>query len=257
VTLLRAHFLAELVQYLRTPSFYLPLASYPVLLYVAVGLPLGGSDDRRLAVLVGYVLFSVLGTVTFQFGVGVAVSRQTAWERWLFTVPVSASTRLAARLGVACVFAVLFILPVVAAGALLGDVRVGADRAASIAAAVAAGAVPLGLMGLAMGYWFPVRGALGLANLVYLPLSFVGGLFSGGAQTGGSTSGKGAGGGSEGAPRLELFLPSGAWSELANAAIDSWRADTAIAVIVLLGYTASFAALAVLGYRRSQAILFT
>jgi ABC-2 type transport system permease protein len=250
VTLLRAHFLAELVQYLRTPSFYLPLASYPVLLYVAVGLPLGGSDDQRLAVLVGYVLFSVLGTVTFQFGVGVAVSRQTAWERWLFTIPVSASTRLAARLAVAGVFAVLFILPVLVAGALLGDVRVSAERAGGIAAAVAGGAVPLGLMGLAMGYWFPVRGALGLANLVYLPLSFVGGLFSGGTGTG-------RGAAPAGGVRLELLLPTGAWSELANAAIRSWSGHASVAVVVLLLYTAAFAVLAVVGYRRSQAILFT
>jgi ABC-2 type transport system permease protein len=252
MTLLRAHFHAELVQYLRTPSFYLPLASYPVLLYVAVGLPLGGGADRRLAVLVGYVLFSVLGTVTFQFGVGVAVSRQTAWERWLFTVPVSASTRLTARLAVACVFAVLFVLPVVSAGVLLGGVRVDADRAAGIAAAVVGGAVPLGLMGLAMGYWFPVRGALGLANLVYLPLSFVGGLFSGGTST--AETGRS---GSAGPPGAELFLPTGAWSALADAAIGSWRAHTAVAVVVLVLYAAAFATLAVAGYRRSQAILFT
>ncbi|MFD3443123.1 ABC transporter permease [Microbacteriaceae bacterium 4G12] len=252
MTLMRAHFTAELVQYLRTPSFYLPLASYPVLLYLAVGVPLGGSDDRRLAVLLGYVLFSVLGTVTFQFGVGVAVSRQSAWERWLFTVPVSASTRLAARLAVACVFAALFVVPVVTAGVLLGDVRADPDQAVRIAAAVLGGSVPLGLMGLAMGYWFPVRGALGLANLVYLPLSFVGGLFSGG--TGTTTAGAA---GSSGAPGIELFLPTGAWSELTNAAIGAWRGSASIAVVVLLLYTAAFAALAVLGYRRSQAILFT
>jgi len=251
MTLLRAHFRAELVQYLRTPSFYLPLATYPVLLYIAVGLPIGGDDDRRLAVLVGYVLFSVLGTVTFQFGVGVAVSRQSAWERWLFTVPVSASVRLAARLAVACVFGVLFVLPVAAAGVLFGNVRVDPERAVGIAAAVAGGSVPLGLMGLAMGYWFPVRGALGLANLVYLPLSFVGGLFSGGTGTGGD-----AGVGSSGFA-AELLLPTGAWSEVANAAIGSWQGETALAVVVLLLYTAAFAALAVAGYRRSQAILFT
>jgi ABC-2 type transport system permease protein len=252
MTLLRVHFTAELVQYLRTPSFYLPLASYPVLLYVAVGLPLGGDDDRRLAVLVGYVLFSVLGTVTFQFGVGVAVSRQSAWERWLFTIPVSATTRLAARLAVAGVFAVLFVLPVVVAGVLLGDVRVDAERAAGVAAAVVAGAVPLGLMGLAMGYWFPVRGALGLANLVYLPLSFVGGLFSGGIGTEEEADSESAG-----APGLELFLPTGAWSELTNAAIGTWTGHTAVAAVVLLLYTAGLGALAVVGYRRSQAILFT
>ncbi len=250
MTLLSAHIRAELVQYLRTPSFYLPLATYPVLLYVAVGLPLGRSDDQRLAVLVGYVLFSVLGTVTFQFGVGVAVSRQSAWERWLFTVPVSASTRLAARLAVACVFALLFILPVVVAGVLLGGVRASPERAVGIAAAVAGGAIPLGLMGLAMGYWFPVRGALGLANLVYLPLSFVGGLFSGGTATRGGAAADVAD------ARPELLLPTGAWSELANAAIGSWTGHTVTAVIVLLAYTAAFAALAVVGYRRSQAILF-
>ncbi|WP_108249505.1 ABC transporter permease [Planctomonas deserti] len=252
MTLVRAHFRAELVQYLRTPSFYLPLASYPVLLYLAVGVPLGGGDDRRLAVLVGYVLFSVLGTVTFQFGVGVAVSRQSAWERWLFTVPVSASTRLTARLAVACVFAVLFVVPVVAAGALLGGVPADPDQAARITAAVLAGSVPLGLMGLAMGYWFPVRGALGLANLVYLPLSFVGGLFSGG--TGATSTGPVE---DARAPGIELFLPTGAWSELTHAAIGGWRGSAPIAVAVLLLYTAAFAALAVVGYRRSQAVLFT
>jgi ABC-2 type transport system permease protein len=150
------------------------------------------------------------------------------------------------------VFAVLFVLPVVAAGVLIGDVRVEAERAVPIAAAVAGGAVPLGLMGLAMGYWFPVRGALGLANLVYLPLSFVGGLFSGGA-----TAAAGGQAETEGAPGVELFLPTGAWSELTNAAIGAWRADTAVAVLVLAAYTAAFAALAVAGYRRSQAVLFT
>ena len=251
----REHFRAELVQYLRTPSFYLPLFAYPVLLYLLVGLPIGGSPDERLAILIGYVLFSVLGTVTFQFGVGVAVSRQSNWERWLFSVPVRATTRLAARLAVACVFAVLFVIPVVLVGVVIGGVRVSPGDAPGILGAILVGSVPMGLMGLAMGYWFPVRGALGLANLVYLPLSFVGGLFSGG-EVGGGDVGSGSGGE---APWTVFtrYLPTGAWSMLTNASITAVTPDALMAVLVLVAYAVLFGALAVLGYRRSQAILFS
>ncbi|WP_150307113.1 ABC transporter permease [Planctomonas psychrotolerans] len=242
--ILRRHVVAELLQYLRTPSFYLPLFAYPVLLYLLVGLPGGGSGDHRLAVLVGFVLFSVLGTVTFQFGVGVAVTRQSAWERWLFSVPVRASTRLAARLAVACIFSALFVVPVIVVGTVVGRVEVDPRTVPGILAAILAGAVPMGLMGLAMGYWFPVRGALGLANLVYLPLSFLGGLFSGGSTGGEPWS------------AISVYLPTGAWTALTNASIGIATHPVPLAVVVLLGHAGLFGTLAATGYRRSQAILF-
>lgn len=242
--ILRRHIVAELLQYLRTPSFYLPLFAYPVLLYLLVGLPGGGTEPQRLAVLVGFVLFSVLGTVTFQFGVGVAVSRQTAWERWLFSVPVRAATRLTARLAVACVFSGLFVLPVVLVGVIFGGVRADPGAVPGMVAAILAGAVPMGMMGLAMGYWFPVRGALGLANLVYLPLSFLGGLFSGGDA------------GDAPWADASLYLPTGAWTALTNASIGIPSHPAPLAAGVLLGYAVAFGVLAATGYRRSQAIMF-
>lgn len=81
----------------------------------------------------------------------------------VFSVPVSAMTRLAARLTVACAFAVLFVVPVVLVGVLFGGVRADPEAVPGIVGAILAGSVPMGLMGLAMGYWIPVRGALGLA----------------------------------------------------------------------------------------------
>ena len=39
------------------------------------------------------------------------------------------------------------------------------------------GTVPFALLGIALGYWAPARGALPIANLLYLSLSYAGGLW--------------------------------------------------------------------------------
>ncbi|MFD2340814.1 ABC transporter permease [Clavibacter michiganensis subsp. tessellarius] len=240
----RAHVVSELAQNARMPAFVLPLLAYPVLIYVVVGLPQGGPPSARLSVLLGYVLFSVLGTVTFQFGVGVASARESPWERWLFTAPVPAWIRLAAKLTVACVFGVVFVIPVIAVGVLAGGVRGDPATLAAVALAVLAGAVPMALLGLAMGYWFPARGALGLANLVYLPLSFAGGLF-----TGGDTSGT---------PwdPLTVLLPTGAWSTLTSAVARQDLAVVGPPLVILAAWAVLLGGVTLAGYQRTQSANF-
>ncbi|QIS40111.1 ABC transporter permease [Clavibacter capsici] len=240
----RAHVVSELAQNARMPAFVLPLLAYPVLIYAVVGLPQGGSPSARLGVLLGYVLFSVLGTVTFQFGVGVASARESPWERWLFTAPVPAWIRLAAKLTVACVFGVVFVIPVALVGITAGGVRADAVTLGAVALAVLVGAVPMALLGLAMGYWFPARGALGLANLVYLPLSFAGGLF-----TGGDTSGT---------PweSLTVLLPTGAWSTLTSAAARQDPAVMGLPLVILAAWAVLLGGITLAGYQRTQSANF-
>ncbi len=113
-----------------------------------------------------------------------------------------------------------------------------------MALAVLAGAVPMALLGLAMGYWFPARGALGLANLVYLPLSFAGGLF-----TGGDTSGT---------PweSLTVLLPTGAWSTLTSAAARQDTAVMGIPLILLAAWAVLLGGITLAGYQRTQSANF-
>ena len=102
------HLRADVLQYLRMPAFYLPMIVYPMVLYIAVGLPQGEGVEERTLVTLGFILFSILGTVVFQFGVGVAVTRDSAWERLVLSWPLPPVVRISSRLTSAIFFAFLF-----------------------------------------------------------------------------------------------------------------------------------------------------
>lgn len=237
------HLRADVLQYLRMPAFYLPMIVYPMVLYIAVGLPQGEGVEERTLVTLGFILFSILGTVVFQFGVGVAVTRDSAWERLVLSWPLPPVVRISSRLTSAIFFAFLFSLPVLFIGLVFGAFRVSLDNWPGLILAIVLGAACMGAMGLAMGYWFPIKGALGLANLVYLPLSFAGGLFSGG---------------SVGDSRIDAigeWLPTGVWSGLVTSAVEG-GGGAAGGVSLLIAYGIIFTLLAGWGYSRCQALVY-
>ena len=47
----------------------------------------------------------------------------------------------------------------------------------ALAATLLLGAAPFAVLGIALGYWAPARGALPIANLLYLGLAYAGGLW--------------------------------------------------------------------------------
>ena len=122
--------------------------------------------------------FAVIGVAFFQFGVGIAIDRASPWEAYLRTLPVGPAVRLAARLVSAAVFACA------AAALLVVDSRRHDRRLAPGGALgrarpsrLLAGVVPFAFLGIALGYWAPAKGALPIANLLYLVLAYAGGLW--------------------------------------------------------------------------------
>jgi ABC-2 type transport system permease protein len=110
---------------------------------------------------------------------------------------------------------------------------------ARFAVAIALGSVPFALFGIALGYWLTPRGALPVANLLFLGLSYAGGLLSG------------AGGLPDSVAAVSSYLPTRLWGNLLVAAVEgrAWRVHD---VAGLIAYAGAFAAAASLGYRRDE-----
>lgn len=222
---------AELV---RQPSFLLPLALFPTLLYLFFGTRQGG--DPTLIVL-GYCAFAILGTMMFQFGADIASARDDPWTVYTLTLPGTAGQRLTATLTTGALFSLAFCIPVVVAAAVTGALQpLPPATTVGVLGALLAGGVVHGLLGLALAYWLPARGAVGIADIISFALAYVGGMF------GPVTEGL--------AGRIHPWTPTGAWIDLIYAADTGHQAWRPIAVSIAWGIL--LAAVAIVGYLRTE-----
>jgi ABC-2 type transport system permease protein len=235
--LIRAHARAELLELLRYPSFSVPTLLFPALLFLFFGVPSEGSDEAIL--MVSYAAFGVLGVALFQFGVGVASERASPWQVYLRTLPAPAHVRFAARLVAAAVFALGSAGAVVAVALALTSADLGAEQWLRVGVALAYGTVPFGLLGLAIGYWLTPKGAVPVANILFLGLAFLGGLWTGAASL------------PAGVDSFSPLLPTRQWGEIvwAPALGRGWELWPWLG---LAAYAAGFGALASWGYRRDE-----
>jgi ABC-2 type transport system permease protein len=163
------------VELLRQPAYLVPTLAFPAVFFLFFAAPVTVvAADVRMATFAG---FAAIGVAFFQFGVGIAVERSSPWETYVRTLPVTASVRLVARLLSAAVFAAASAAVVAAVAVAATPVSLPVATWLELAAALVAGMVPFALLGVAIGYWAPPRAALPLANLLYLVLSYAGGLW--------------------------------------------------------------------------------
>lgn len=232
-----AHARAETVELLRYPGFVIPTICFPALFFVFFGQ--AGSAGAAAAAMSSYAAFAVFGVVFFQFGVGIAQERSAPWQLFLRVLPVAPWQRLAARLCSATLFAVASAGVVIAVALGRSTVAVGGYDWVRLAVALAAGAIPFGLLGVALGYLLSARAALPIANLVYLGLSYLGGLWTGPDGLHGV------------ARAVSPYLPTRQWSDLVVGAVGvgTWRPAS---LAWLTAYAAAFALLARFAYRRDE-----
>ena len=233
----------QILELARYPSATVPALALPVISYLIFGVASSGSRSDSTYVLVGFAAFAVLGIVMFQFGVGIASERETPWERYVRTLPISAQSRFAARLLVALVFAIASLVPLALLAAVVAPPDVSAAQAGRLGVALVAGAIPLGLLGIALGYLLTDRGALPITNVLYLPLAYCGGLLSESSRLPGF------------AATISPWLPTRQWSDLL---LDfGLRGHLPLhQCVALSGYGVLFAVLGLWAYRRDESRQF-
>ncbi len=172
----------ELLRSLRTRAYSLAAIGFPVMFYCLFGLLMNrnetiGSVSVAKYLLGGYAVFGSLGATIFGIGVGVALDRSAGWLDLKHASPMPPLAYILSKCSMAVVFSFIIVCVLTALGVAFGHVHITALEFARIALIAAIGAVPFSCLGLAMAFTVPPTAAGGIANVVYLPMSFLSGLW--------------------------------------------------------------------------------
>jgi ABC-2 type transport system permease protein len=171
-----AHLRYRTVEYLREPLAVGPTLAFPLMITAFFIIPSVPPEGAPIALAI-VLLLSFTMVALFSFGAGTAEERRLPWGTFLRALPLRPRVALGAYLFVGLLFSVIGALPSIG---LLGwelGLSVPMDRWPLLGTAVLLGATAMAGTGLTIGYALTPRAAIATANLVFLPLAFVGGLF--------------------------------------------------------------------------------
>ena len=172
----------ELLRALRTRAFSLSVIGFPLMFYCLFGLLLNrGEHLDGVAVakylLGGYAVFGSLGAAIFGVGVGVAMDIHAGWLELKRASPMPPLAYVVSKCTMAMAFSVIIVCTLCGLGIAFGHVHLSVAEFARMVALAAGGSVPFCALGLAMAFLVPPNAAGGIANLIYLPMSFASGLW--------------------------------------------------------------------------------
>jgi ABC-2 type transport system permease protein len=170
----------ELMRLARTPSFVLPTLLFPALFYLLFGVILakgrGGGDAARY-LLATYGVFGVMGVSLFGFGVTVAIERERGFLALKRALPMPPGAYLFAKLMMAMCFAAVISIMLAILAATLGGVVLEPMQWLALFVINVLGTMPFCALGLCIGTLVGGSAAPAVVNLIYLPMSFLSGLW--------------------------------------------------------------------------------
>ena len=118
-----------------------------------------------------------MGSSLFGIGAGLALERGHGWLEMKRASPMPAAAYLLAKLCVSIIFAVGITILLMILGTALAGVHITFVEALRLLSVIAVGVLPFASLGLVIGLLMPSNAAPGVINLIYLPMSFCGGLW--------------------------------------------------------------------------------
>lgn len=184
VSLLRCHALEarnEILRLLRAPSFVLPTLLFPPMFYLLFAVLLfrdrGSGFEANVYLLATYGVFGVMSPGLFGFGVTVALDRERGWLALKRALPMPPGAYLASKLAMAMLFATIIFAILALLASTAGGVRLPLEAWLSLYAVELFGVLPFCAFGLWLGSLVSGQAAPAIANLVYLPMSLLSGLW--------------------------------------------------------------------------------
>jgi ABC-2 type transport system permease protein len=170
----------ESLRLLRTPAFAMPILAMPLLFYSFFGVVLAGkavSGGFANQLFVGWTVYGVMGPGLFGFGILVAVERNMGLMTFKRALPMPTGSYLASKLMMAYVFAVAVMAMLVGLAVTIGHVTLAPLILLRMAAVMSLGVIPACAVGLFIGAYAPASSAAAFANITYLGMAFLSGLF--------------------------------------------------------------------------------
>lgn len=231
---------AQCLNLVREPAYTLPTLLFPVMFYAFFGLLMVPGQSAWL--LCTFATFGAVGAALFSFGVGIATERAQGWLKLLRASPAPITAVIAGKAFGAMLFALAITVLMSVLAAVFGDVRLHTGQWLALAVVLMAGTLPFSLIGLSLGLWLSPNAAPAVINVVFLPMVFLSGLWVPVSQFPGWLQG------------FAAWLPPYHLAELALHAAGVKPAEVAFSTTVLLGYSAVFAALTAIGWRRLDGV---
>lgn len=175
--LLLVHAYFESLELLRQPMYLVSTVVFPSMFFWFFGAP-NATEEIPARILTGsFAAFGVLGVMVFQFSVAIAQERRTPWSALLKILPMASWIPLYAKLLSGIFFSIPTISGVLWVAHLTTPVNLSLTLVLKIFATLMLAGLPFGLLGICIGQTCSAKSVLPVANLVYLPLSFAGGLW--------------------------------------------------------------------------------
>lgn len=185
--IIKSRIKSQIIETLRIPIAVVSGVAFPVMSFLFFVIPqsaITGDQLFSLGAIAQLSVFSIMSTFLFTYGVGIAEDRKNPWTTYLRTLPTGGTATIAGRICTAALFAVLSLIPLLLVGILLTAAPDAFTSGAlpwwRIPAAFGAlilGGTPFIGLGLAIGYGLPSKAAIAVAQVLLLPLAFIGGLF--------------------------------------------------------------------------------
>ena len=250
--MIRIHLLEakyEFLKLLRLPAYSLPTICFPLLFYIFFGVGLGSQRAGNISLaqymVATYGAFGVIGASLFAFGVGIAIERGQGWLQVKRTTPMPFSALITAKVALAMLFSSIIVLALMLLSVIIGHVRIGIGTAAALFGVLIAGSLTFSALGLAIGCFVGPNSAAPVVNLIYLPMSFLSGLW---------------------VPiwalprilqKIAVVFPPFHFAQLALKIVGAGRSGSPLVhSLALIGYTILFIAVAWLGWRRDEGKMY-
>jgi ABC-2 type transport system permease protein len=171
----------EFLKLFRTRSFSLATIGFPVMFYVLFGVGNRnvheGSVHMAKYMLCGYVCFGLIGSALFGIGVGLASEIAAGWLELKRASPMPVAAYLFAKCASAVAFGIIIVSILTCVGVAFGGVTLSVVELVKMLGLTVVGSISFASMGLLIALLVPANAASGVVNLVYLPMSFLSGLW--------------------------------------------------------------------------------
>jgi ABC-2 type transport system permease protein len=171
----------EFLKLMRTKSFSLSTIGFPVMFYILFGIAnrsaYAGNVHLAKYMLGGYACFGLIGAALFGIGVGLAGELAAGWLELKRASPMPAPAYLFAKCASAIAFGLIIVSILTAIATAFGGVSLTSTELIKMLGMTIVGSISFASMGLLLALLVPANAAPAIINLIYLPMSFLSGLW--------------------------------------------------------------------------------
>lgn len=170
---------SECLRYMRAPGFMLPIMLFPAMFYLLFGVLMAKSNGAEAAryLLASYGVFGVMSPGLFGFGVSLALERDGGLLTFKRALPMPPGAYLLGKMLMAMAAAGVVIVLLMTMALSLGHVTLNPFQAIALLLTGMLGVLPFCALGMFVGTVIKGQGAPGMLQLIYLPMSFMSGLW--------------------------------------------------------------------------------